>query len=445
MIDGESGDDTLSGDADVDDIFGGPGADTIAGGTEDDWIWSLNGPSGIDQPYNGMGPNPTWPDIKGMGQEDCDLEDGHPDMDAGCVHPTAVGDSYMVQAGMTLTVAAPGVLGNDTDPLGQPRTAILVQTTSNGTLSLASNGGFVYTPAFGFVGSDTFYYVAHAGSDSNVATVTITVFNQPPVAAGDSYGGYTGQTIGGNVLANDSFASGALYVTGSGPASGTLTLQTSGQFQYVPAAGFSGRVTFRYVATQSWTGFQSNQATVTIDILPFYPLTLDAPAADVPVSQVVDAGQVDTLYQEAVRRWNAAGVPQHVIQDRLYNVQFIITDLQGSTLSGATDDNRIVIDVNGAGYGWYLDSTPQDDGEFQFLVAPSERKAIGSSPAVARADLLTALTHEVGHLLGLEHSQREGGNSVMSPTLGLSTRRLPTLRDVAILELLDGWDRRRRR
>ena len=116
-----------------------------------------------------------------------------------------------------------------------------------------------------------------------------------------------------------------------------------------------------------------------------------------------------------------------------------------SSLPGATDDGTIVIDVNAAGHGWYLDSTPRDDGEFQLLVAPSERKAIGSSPAVGHADLLTAITHEVGHILGLEHSTREVGHSVMSPTLGLGTRRVPTLRDVAILELLDGCDRRRRR
>ncbi|MCE9525507.1 MAG: cadherin-like domain-containing protein, partial [Planctomycetales bacterium] len=354
--------------------------------------------------------------------------------------------SYMVQAGFTLTVAASGVLGNDSDPNGHPLTATLMQTTSHGSLTLNSNGGFVYTPTFGFVGSDAFWYVADNGADpSNVATVTITVFNQNPTAANDSFGGYKNQTISGSVLTNDSMADGAQYVTASGPAHGTLTLQANGNFQYVPATGWYGVDTFRYVATQSWTGFQSNEATVTINIINFGPLTLDAAPASNPVSQLLDLQSVNAIYEEAIRRWQAAGVPNRVIEDQLFNVQFILTDLQGSTLSGATDDNRIVIDTNGAGYGWFIDPTPGLDSEFVPTLVDSELQADGQSPAAGHPDLLTALEHEVGHLLGLEHSTREEGHSIMNPTVGLGTRRVPTARDVAILELIDGWDSQRRR
>lgn len=434
MIDGEDGDDTLFGNAGCDDMFGGIGADTIAGGTNDDWIWSNTGPWNIDQPYNGVGPNPGSPDIKGTGQEDCDIEDGHPDMDPGCVHPTAIDDSYMVQAGSTLTVSPSGVLSNDSDPFGQPLTTILIQTTTHGSLALNGNGGFVYTPTFGFVGSDLFWYAADNGDDpSNVAKVTITVFNQNPTAANDSFGGYKNQTINGNVLTNDSMANGAQYVSGYGPAHGTLTLQANGTFQYVPTTGWYGVDTFRYVATQSWTGFQSNQATVTINIINFGPLTLEAPPASNPVSQVLDLQSVNAVYEEAIRRWHAAGVPNHVIEERLYNVQFILTDLQGSTLSGATEDNRIVIDINGAGYGWFIDRTPQSDSEFLHTSADSELQAKDRSAAIGRPDLLTAMEHEVGHLLGLDHSAREGGHSLMNATVGLGTRRVPTA------EMLPFW------
>ena len=48
---------------------------------------------------------------------------------------------------------------------------------------ILSDGAFTYTPEAGFAGVDTFTYVANDGtSDSNVATVTITV-NDPPTAA----------------------------------------------------------------------------------------------------------------------------------------------------------------------------------------------------------------------------------------------------------------------
>ena len=87
--------------------------------------------------------------------------------------------------GSTLTVdAASGVLANDTDPQGDPLTADLLASTTNGTLSLGSDGSFTYTPNSGFVGTDSFVYQADNGIYvSSPTTVSITValvgdFNQ---------------------------------------------------------------------------------------------------------------------------------------------------------------------------------------------------------------------------------------------------------------------------
>jgi len=89
--------------------------------------------------------------------------------------PVAVNDSYSVNQDTTLTVAAPGVLANDSDVDTAALTAVLVSTT-NGTLTLSASGGFTYTPNAGFVGTDSFTYKANDGQlDSNTATVTITV------------------------------------------------------------------------------------------------------------------------------------------------------------------------------------------------------------------------------------------------------------------------------
>ncbi len=52
---------------------------------------------------------------------------------------------------------------------------------AHGTLALAADGSFTYTPASGFVGQDSFTYKANDGSlDSNVATVTISVLDTKP-------------------------------------------------------------------------------------------------------------------------------------------------------------------------------------------------------------------------------------------------------------------------
>ena len=99
----------------------------------------------------------------------------------------ALNDAYTTNAGQTLTVASPGVLANDTSVSGTNLTAVLMTTASNGTLSLATNGGFTYTPLAGFSGTDTFTYMANDGqSNSNPATVSITVnalANQPPTVS----------------------------------------------------------------------------------------------------------------------------------------------------------------------------------------------------------------------------------------------------------------------
>ena len=89
--------------------------------------------------------------------------------------PVAVDDRYTVQTGRGLTVTAPGVLGNDVNPLAGAMTAQLETTTVHGTLSLQANGGFSYTSGDNYTGLDTFTYRANNGQSSNVATVTITV------------------------------------------------------------------------------------------------------------------------------------------------------------------------------------------------------------------------------------------------------------------------------
>lgn len=114
---------------------------------------------------------------------------------AGALQPIANGDSYSIGEDGTLNVAAIGVLGNDTDASLVPlagATASLVSSTSSGSLSLIADGSFSYTPNADFNGTDSFTYKANDGtSDSNTASVSITVTpgNDAPVA--DAGGPYT--------------------------------------------------------------------------------------------------------------------------------------------------------------------------------------------------------------------------------------------------------------
>ncbi|MGD2055097.1 MAG: Ig-like domain-containing protein, partial [Gammaproteobacteria bacterium] len=79
-----------------------------------------------------------------------------------------------------------GIIANDSDADGDFLTASLVTGPVSGSLSLQEDGSFTYTPNAGFSGTDTFTYKVNDGSlDSNIATVTIDVINNAPLATDD--------------------------------------------------------------------------------------------------------------------------------------------------------------------------------------------------------------------------------------------------------------------
>jgi VCBS repeat-containing protein len=121
--------------------------------------------------------------------------------------PVAAGDSYSTNEDTTLTVVAPGVLGNDSDADGDSLTAVLASSPSHGTLTLNADGSFTYTPASNYNGPDSFAYGASDGSSTSVAaTVSITVNplnDAPAVTNPDSQSGAEGDTVSLQVFATD--------------------------------------------------------------------------------------------------------------------------------------------------------------------------------------------------------------------------------------------------
>jgi VCBS repeat-containing protein len=186
----------------------------------------------------------------------------------------AAADSYTVDEDGSLTIdASSGVLANDSDGDGDSMTVTLITTASNGSLSLNSDGSFVYTPAANFNGTDTFVYVANDGYENSVqTTVTITVaaIADAPAAADDSYSTAIDEMLtvdaDGGVLANDSDADGdsMAVVVVDNPAHGTLSLATDGSFTYSPESGYQGVDTFTYTATDGV--LVSEETTVTINV-----------------------------------------------------------------------------------------------------------------------------------------------------------------------------------
>jgi VCBS repeat-containing protein len=189
--------------------------------------------------------------------------------------PAGTGDSFHTNEDVPLTIDAPhGVLANDTDPDADPLTATLVTGPANGTLTLNADGSFNYVPNANWNGSDSFVYQAGDGtltSEATTATIDVCEVNDAPTTADDAFSLDQGTTLtvdaATGVLVNDSDIDGDTLSAAvvSGPASGTLTLNTDGSFSYVPNAGFSGADSFVYQASD---GSLQTPATVSLTVNP---------------------------------------------------------------------------------------------------------------------------------------------------------------------------------
>ena len=80
--------------------------------------------------------------------------------------PTVSPDVYTASEDVPLVVAAPGIFGNDTVEYAKTGlSAVVTGQPANGTVSIASDGSFRYTPRADFSGTDTFSYKAIGARD----------------------------------------------------------------------------------------------------------------------------------------------------------------------------------------------------------------------------------------------------------------------------------------
>lgn len=185
--------------------------------------------------------------------------------------PVAADDGYATSQNVSLSVAAPGLLTNDWDANGDPLTAVLDADVSTGTLTLDASGSFTYVPVAGFVGSDSFTYVASDGIEhSDVATVTITVnLGGIILAVDDSYSAFADSVLtvaAPGISGNDVGGSPRYTYPTSAPTNGSVAMDTDGSFIYTPAAGFVGSDSFAYEFWDGQYGGWSNVATITIEV-----------------------------------------------------------------------------------------------------------------------------------------------------------------------------------
>jgi VCBS repeat-containing protein len=186
--------------------------------------------------------------------------------------PDTTDDEYSLDEDTTLTVDAPGVLGNDSDVDGPTVTATLGTGPSHGDITFASDGSFDYTPDPDFFGTETFTYVATDGLlPSRETTVIISVHgvNDAPVPQPDAYttAEDAALVIGANgVLSNDADADGDTLVASLavGPEHGSVVLFPDGTFEYMPDPNFNGTDGFTYNVSDGQELVLGTAVTITV-------------------------------------------------------------------------------------------------------------------------------------------------------------------------------------
>ena len=179
--------------------------------------------------------------------------------------PDANDDTVTTQVG---TPVSGNALGNDTDPnvpadtltvvsVNGDTTLAPVTTASGGTLTIGSDGEFTYSPATGFVGTETVTYTIGDGlGGTDTATIYLSVFNTPPQAEDDINFTTIDTPVNGNVLTNDTANPGETLVVGDGSGNpltsatpmvtnegGLLLINPDGTYTYTPPAGYVGEDT----------------------------------------------------------------------------------------------------------------------------------------------------------------------------------------------------------
>lgn len=194
-------------------------------------------------------------------------------INVACVNdaPRALGnDDVITPEGVPVTVAAPGVLADDTDVDGDALTAVLVEDSPDGPVTLAADGSWSFTSADeNFCGTTSFSYAAFDGllqSTPSLVVITVTCVDDAPVAPDEdpTASGDEDEPVEGTVPADDPDGDTLTFTLVDEPDNGVVDLdEATGAYTYTPNLNFCG--TDRFVVQIS-DGNSSVLVPVTIEI-----------------------------------------------------------------------------------------------------------------------------------------------------------------------------------
>ncbi len=182
------------------------------------------------------------------------------------------------------------LLGDDTDPDGDPLTLVRFTTTPTlGTITINGDGTITYTPKPGVSGVETLTYVVSDGTVEATGTLDIVIVavNDPPVARADAVAVNEDGTATVDVLANDADEDGDPLTVVGVSLPGATTSVSGGVVTITPAPDTNGTLTGTVSVSD---GKVTVTSTLTVTVRPVNDAPTILPGA--PVSVGVDAGTV---------------------------------------------------------------------------------------------------------------------------------------------------------
>jgi hypothetical protein len=148
--------------------------------------------------------------------------------------------------------------------------------------------------------------------------------------------------------------------------------------------------------------------------------------------------ELDSVVAAAIAQWAAAGASASELA-ALRATVFSVVDLSDNIIADE-GQGHIRIDIDAAGHGWFVDPTPNDNSEFTHAqnAAGTDLLTDSTSAAAGHMDLLTAVSHELGHVLGLADTTTASAvHDLMYIDLVDGERRLPDATDVSHASAFD--------
>ncbi|POY34830.1 hypothetical protein C3K47_18500, partial [Solitalea longa] len=159
------------------------------------------------------------------------------------------------------------------DPEGDPITFVIgAVVPEHGTLTVNSDGSYLYAPAKDYTGSDTFTARVQddkGGLSTIAVNITIVPVNDAPVSSNLAYDVLFNEARTLNISENVSDIDGPLplvYSVSTAPQHGTITQMETGNPVYTPDLNYAGPDTFAYTVCDSFSPEACTTSTVEITV-----------------------------------------------------------------------------------------------------------------------------------------------------------------------------------